>query len=110
MIKEYLNKQKPSNREVFCKIQYYYFKNNTKLENRQQALLNRSKPKDLKQLFKNFYFIKAFNTLIEMQGLWELIQIKVLYRFLILKYNEVCYFLLTYRECQLNKLKTAFQT
>ena len=48
MIKEYLNKQKLLDKEVFHKIQYYYFKNNTKLENRQWALLNKSKPKDLK--------------------------------------------------------------
>ena len=48
MIEEYLNKQKPSDGEVFCKIQYYHLKNDTKLENKWWALLNKSKPKDLK--------------------------------------------------------------
>ena len=48
IIKEYLNKQKLLNKEVFRKIQYYYLKNDTKSENRQWALLNKSKPKDLK--------------------------------------------------------------
>ena len=110
MIEEYLNKQKPSNGEVFHKIQYYHLKNNIKLENRQWALLNRSKPKDLKQLLKNSHFAKAFNALVEIQGLQEPIQIKTLYRFLILKYNKVYYSPLTYRERQLNKPRTASQT
>ena len=83
---------------MFCKIQYYYLKNNIKLENRWWALLDRLKLKDLKQLFKNSYFTKVFNALVEMQGLWELIQIGVLYRFLIFKYNKVCYSLLVYKE------------
>ena len=110
MIKEYLNKQKLLNREVFYKIQYYYLKNDTKSENRQWALLNGLKLKDLKQLLKNSHFAKAFNALVEIQGLQEPIQIKTLHRFLTLKYNKVCYSLLTYRECQLNKPGIAFQT
>ena len=65
MIEEYLNKQKLLNREVFRKIQYYYFKNNIKSENRQWALLNGLKPKDLKQLLKNSHFVEAFNALID---------------------------------------------
>ena len=110
MIEEYLNKQKLLNKEVFYKIQYYYLKNNTKLKNKQWALLNKLKPKDLKQLLKNSHFAKAFNTLVEMQGLQELIQIGALYRFLTLKCNKVYCSLPTYRECQLNKLGTASQT
>jgi hypothetical protein len=34
MIEKYLNKQKLLDGEVFYKIQYYYFKNDTKSENR----------------------------------------------------------------------------
>ena len=48
MIEEYLNEQKPLDGEVFYKIQYYHFKNNTKLKNRWWALLDGSKPKNLK--------------------------------------------------------------
>ena len=99
MIEEYLNKQKPSDGEVFRKIQYYHLKNNIKSKNRWWALLNRSKLKDLKQFLKNSHFVKAFNVLIEMQGLWEPIQIGVLYKFLILKCNKVYYSLFAYREC-----------
>ena len=69
IIEKYLNKQKLSDGEVFRKIQYYYFKNNTKLENRQWPLLNGLKPNDLKQLLKNFHFARAFDTLVEMPGL-----------------------------------------
>ena len=65
MIKEYLNKQKLSDREVFYKIQYYHLKNNIKLKNKQWALLDGLKPKDLKQLLKNSHFTKAFNALVE---------------------------------------------
>ena len=99
MIKEYLNEQKLLDREVFYKIQYYYLKNDMKLENRQQALLDGLKLKDLRQLFKNFYFAKAFDALVEMQSLWELIQIRALHRFLILKCNKVYYSLFAYGEC-----------
>ena len=110
MIEEYLNKQKPLDGEVFYKIRYYYLKKDTKLENRQWALLDGSKPKDLRQLLKNSHFAKAFNALVEMQGLQEPIQIRALYRFLTLKCNKVYYSLPAYRECQLNKLGTASQT
>ena len=110
MIEEYSNEQKLLDGEVFYKIQYYHLKNDTKLENRQWALLDGSKPKDLKQLLKNFYFAKAFDILVEIQGLWEPIQIKVLHRFLMLKYNKVYCSLFAYRKHQLNKLGTAFQT
>ena len=65
MIKEYLNKQKLLDGEVFRKIQYYYFKNDTKLENRWWALLDGLKPNNLRQLLKNSHFIIVFNTLVE---------------------------------------------
>ena len=66
MIKKYLNEQKPSDKEVFYKIQYYHHKKNMKSKNKQWALLNKSKPKDLKQLLKNSDFTKAFNDLVDM--------------------------------------------
>ena len=110
MIEEYLNKQKLLDGEVFRKIQYYYLKNDTKSENKQWALLDGSKPNNLKQLLKNSNFAKVFNTLVDMQGLQELIQIKALHRFLTLKCNKVYCSPLTYRECQLNKLETTSQT
>jgi len=69
IIKEYLNKQKPLDGEVFRKIQYYYLKNDTKSENRWWALLDRSKLNNLRQLLKNSHFARAFNALVEMLGL-----------------------------------------
>ncbi|XTI84252.1 hypothetical protein V2W45_1465362 [Cenococcum geophilum] len=63
--------------KVFRKIRYYYLKNDTKLENRWWALLDGLKPNDLRQLFKNSYFARAFNALIG-----------ALYRFLTLKCDE----------------------
>ena len=98
MIEEYSNEQKPSDGEVFRKIRYYHLKNDTKSENRWWALLDGSKPKDLKQLLKNSHFAKAFDALVEMQGLWEPIQIGALHRFLTLKCDEVCCSPLAYGE------------
>ena len=71
MIEEYSNKQKLSDGEVFCKIQYYHHKKDTKLKNRWWALLDKSKLKDLRQLLKNSDFMNAFNDLIDMQSLWK---------------------------------------
>ena len=58
-------------------------------ENQWWAYLDNSKPKDLRQLLKNYALTSAFDSLLDMSGLWAKFQLGALHRLLALKCDEV---------------------
>ncbi|KAF2849418.1 hypothetical protein T440DRAFT_126264 [Plenodomus tracheiphilus IPT5] len=88
IIESYAHEQKPSDGEVFRKIRLYHRAGDSASEDRWWACLEKSKPKDLRQLLKRKVLVGAFDKLIDMPGLWTGIHIGALHRLLTLKCDE----------------------
>jgi hypothetical protein len=97
IIESYSNEQKPSDGEIFRKIRLYHRENNQEAQKRWWSRLEKSKPKDLRQLFKRPSLVAGFDALIDMPGLWARLQLGALHRLLVLKCDEVCIHLDTTR-------------
>jgi hypothetical protein len=90
IIESYSNEQKPSDGEIFRKIRLYHRENNQEAQKRWWSRLEKSKPKDLRQLFRRPLLAAGFDALIDMPGLWAKLQLGALHRLLVLKCDEVC--------------------
>ena len=90
IIKSYSNEQKPSDGEIFRKIRLYHRENDQEAQKRWWSRLEKSKPKDLRQLFRRPSLAAGFDALIDMPGLWAKLQLGALHRLLVLKCDEVC--------------------
>ncbi|CBX95206.1 hypothetical protein LEMA_P023580.1 [Plenodomus lingam JN3] len=88
IIESYANEQKPRDGDIFRKIRYYHREKDAEAENRWWARLDKSKPKDLRQLLKRHKLASAFDALIDFPGLWAKIQLGALHRLLTLKCDE----------------------
>ncbi|KAF1937075.1 hypothetical protein EJ02DRAFT_477864 [Clathrospora elynae] len=89
IIESYSNKQKPSDGEIFRKIRLYHRENDQEAQKRWWSpRLEKSKPKDLRQLFRRPLLAAGFNALIDMPGLWAKLQLGALHRLLVLKCDE----------------------
>jgi hypothetical protein len=97
IIESYSNEQKPSDGEIFRKIRLYHRENNQEAQKRWWSRLEKSKPKDLRQLFRRPSLVAGFDALIDMPGLWAKLQLGALHRLLVLKCDEVCIHLDTTR-------------
>lgn len=95
IIESYSNEQKPSDGEIFRKIRLYHRDNDQEAQNRWWSRLEKSKPKDLRQLFRRPSLAAGFDALIDMPGLWAKLQLGALHRLLVLKCDEVCIHLVT---------------
>jgi hypothetical protein len=84
------NEQKPSDGEIFRKIRLYHRENDQEAQKRWWSCLEKSKPKDLRQLFRRPSLAAGFDALIDMPGLWAKLQLGALHRLLVLKCDEVC--------------------
>jgi hypothetical protein len=84
------NEQKPSDGEIFRKIRLYHRENDQEAQKRWWSCLEKSKPKDLRQLFRRSSLAAGFDALIDMPGLWAKLQLGALHRLLVLKCDEVC--------------------
>ena len=89
IVEAYSNEQKPSDGEIFRKIRLYHRENDQEAEKRWWSRLEKSKPKDLRQLFRRPSLIASFDALIDMPGLWAKLQLGALHRLLVLKCDEV---------------------
>lgn len=90
IIELYSNEQKPLDGEIFQKIRLYHRENDQEAQKRWWSLLEKSKPKDLRQLFRRPLLAAGFDALIDMLGLWAKLQLGALHRLLVLKCDEVC--------------------
>ena len=72
IVEAYSNEQKPSDGEIFRKIRLYHRENDQEAEKRWWSRLEKSKPKDLRQLFRRPSLTASFDALIDMPGLWAL--------------------------------------
>jgi hypothetical protein len=97
IIESYSNEQKPSDGEIFRKIRLYHRESNQEAQKRWWSRLEKSKPKDLRQLFRRPLLVAGFDALIDMPGLWAKLQLGALHRLLVLKCDEVCIHLDTTR-------------
>jgi hypothetical protein len=88
IIESYANEQKASDGEIFRKIRLYHRDNNEEAQNRWWSRLEKSKPKDLRQLLKRPLLAAGFDALIDMPGLWAKLQLGALHRLLVLKCDE----------------------
>ncbi|EDU46063.1 conserved hypothetical protein [Pyrenophora tritici-repentis Pt-1C-BFP] len=70
IIESFANEQKPSDGEVFRKIRLYHRENDEEAQKRWWSRLEKSKPKDLRQLLRRPTLIAGFDALIDMPGLW----------------------------------------
>jgi hypothetical protein len=93
IIESYSNEQKPSDGEIFRKIRLYQRENNEDAQKRWWSRLEKSKPKDLRQLFRRPSLVAGFDALLDMPGLWAKLQLGALHRLLVLKCDEVCIYL-----------------
>jgi hypothetical protein len=89
IVEAYSNEQKPSDGEIFRKIRLYHRENDQEAEKRWWSRLEKSKPKDLRQLFRRPSLTASFDALINMPGLWAKVQLRALHRLLVLKCDEV---------------------
>jgi hypothetical protein len=89
LIESYSHEQRPTDGEIFRKIRFYHHQQDQVAEDRWWACLDKSKPRDLRQLLKRPKLISAFDRLIDMPGLWQGVQIGALHRLLVLKCEEV---------------------
>ena len=89
VVEAYSNEQKPSDGEIFRKIRLYHRENDQEAEKRWWSRLEKSKPKDLRQLFRRPSLTASFDALIDMPGLWAKLQLGALHRLLVLKCDEV---------------------
>ena len=89
VVEVYSNEQKPSDGEIFRKIRLYHRENDQEAEKRWWSRLEKSKPKDLRQLFRRPLLAASFDALIDMPGLWAKVQLGALHRLLVLKCDEV---------------------
>ncbi|KAI1680263.1 DUF3723 containing protein [Pyrenophora tritici-repentis] len=89
IIESFANEQKPSDGEVFRKIRLYHRENDEEAQKRWWSRLEKSKPKDLRQLLRRPMLIAGFDALIDMPGLWAKVQLGALHRLLVLKCDEV---------------------
>ncbi|KAG9186453.1 hypothetical protein G6011_09561 [Alternaria panax] len=92
IIESYSNEQKPSDGEIFRKIRLYHRENDQEAEKRWWSCLEKSKPKDLRQLFGRASLASGFDALIDMPGLWAKLQLGALHRLLVLKCDEAAHF------------------
>ncbi|KAF2023971.1 hypothetical protein EK21DRAFT_79763, partial [Setomelanomma holmii] len=88
IIEAFAYEQRPSDGEIFRKIRLYHRQQDEESEKRWWSCLDKSKPKDLRQLLKRNMLVSAFDTLIDMPGLWSTVQIGALHRLLALKCDE----------------------
>ncbi|KAI1537805.1 ATPase [Pyrenophora tritici-repentis] len=88
IIESYSNEQKPSDGEIFRKIRLYHRENDQEAQKRWWSRLEKSKPKDLRQLFRRPTLTVGFDALIDMPGLWPKLQLGALHRLLVLKCDE----------------------
>lgn len=91
IVEAYAYEQRPSDGEIFRKIRLYHRQKDEESEKRWWSCLEKSKPKDLRQLLRREQLVSAFDTLIDMPGLWETVQIGALHRLLALKCDEVSF-------------------
>jgi hypothetical protein len=90
IIESYSSEKRPSDGEIFRKIRLYHQENDQDAEKRWWSHLEKSKPKDLRQLLKRSSLAAGFDALIDMPGLWSSLQLGALHRLLGLKCDEVC--------------------
>lgn len=84
------NEQPYSDGEIFRKIRLYHRKDDKSSEQKWWARLTKTKQKDVQQLLKNHSDLThAFDSLIDMPGLWYPVQLGTLHRLLTLRCNEV---------------------
>ncbi|CAI6337035.1 unnamed protein product [Periconia digitata] len=88
VIELYSNEQKPSDGDIFRKIRLYHRERDTTSENLWWSYLDHSKPKDLSQLLNKESMASAFDSLIEIPGLWAGVRLGTLQRLLALKCDE----------------------
>ncbi|KAF2650673.1 hypothetical protein K491DRAFT_666825 [Lophiostoma macrostomum CBS 122681] len=88
IVELYSNEQRPADGEIFRKILLYRRLHDELSENQWWAYLDKSKPKDLRQLLKNQLLASAFGSLVDMPGLWAKLQLGALHRLLALKCVE----------------------
>ncbi|KZM19287.1 hypothetical protein ST47_g9567 [Ascochyta rabiei] len=88
IIESYSNEQKPSDGEIFRKIRLYHRENDQEAQKGWWSRLEKSKPKDLRQLFRRPLLAAGFDALIDMPGLWAKLQLGALHRLLVLKCDE----------------------
>lgn len=83
------SEEMPPDREIFRKILLNRRLHEELSENQWWAYIDNSKPKDLRQLLKNRPLAAAFESLVDMPGLWAKLQLGALHRLLVLKCDEV---------------------
>ena len=83
------NTQAFTDGEIFWKIRYYHSQSDTQAERKWWARLTEAKRKDLRRLLRDSRFVRAFDDLLDMPGLWRPLKLGTLHRFLNLKCDEV---------------------
>lgn len=89
LIEEYSNKAKSANGEIYCKIHQYHFEKNISFEKRWWTRLTSHDVKNLKQLLRHGKFTTAFDTLLEIPGLWAGMKISTIHKIMAIKCDEV---------------------
>lgn len=75
--------------EVFRRILLCRRRQEELSERQWWACIDKSKPKDLRQLLKNRLLTAAFESLVDIPGLWAKLQLGTLHRLLALRCDEV---------------------
>lgn len=89
LIEEYANERIPSDGEIYQKIRHYHFQRNLAFELRWWARLRGCRTKNLKALLRSIEFAAAFDSLLDIPGLWNGFQLTTLHKILSLRSDEV---------------------
>ncbi|ELR03478.1 hypothetical protein GMDG_06208 [Pseudogymnoascus destructans 20631-21] len=85
LIEEYSNEEKPSDGEIYYKMQRYHFLQNFSFEMRWKALLRGKRQQYLLMLTRNEAMTAAFDDLLDIPGLWGGMKITTLHKMMALK-------------------------
>ena len=91
LVDEYSNEEKPSDGEIYCKIRQYEREGNICFKRRWKARLSRHGQRSLRQLFDHGdgELTAAFDSLLDIPGLWAGMRISTLHKMIGMKCDEV---------------------
>ncbi|KAF1365194.1 hypothetical protein EJ07DRAFT_150725 [Lizonia empirigonia] len=88
IVGSFSNEERPLDGEIFRNILLNRRRHDELSENQWWAYINSSKPRDLRQFLKTPSLTAAFESLVDMPGLWAKVQLGTLQRLLSLKCDE----------------------
>jgi hypothetical protein len=89
LIEEFANKEPPTDGELYRKIRLYHFQQQRSLKKKWKARLRGSREKNLTGLLRNKDLTTAFNTLLEIPGLWDGMKLSKIHKWVAMRCDKV---------------------